>query len=411
MNDFIPQRKLDILDQTFEQLAQQESVCFGHRAKKDRTWKTGDYGRLFKRLIKFMDAVLYTKLMPFDVEQNAKRKKVTDASHLASFYRQCHQFMDLYWKGQAYSPDLQLFFDCFRKHPKIGYCLFQGARWNLEEGLCEADVFNDFVTYLRCEAKAGNIKKKIADWKAVLKSEKKSIRKYVIELARKYSKMLAVRVDMGYLTVARNEEAARTRTAWEVGDASAWSVPMDLERERAMQAENRARIDAEIALRDRTEFFDFKNQYGADKDLFEHMIGYIVKLERSDDGPYHFHCIFFFDGQKVQSVKYWTKRIERYWKKITKDRGYVHNCHINPKKEEMKKQGRWAVGRINSGNWSQVSTLGRYATWYFAKGGQRARVKPKAKSRLLTMGMIRKKRVGGPGRPRKAMKRSPSATR
>lgn len=406
MNDFIPQKKLDILDQTLEQLAQQESVCFGHRTKKDRTWKTGDYGWLFKRLIKFMDAVLYTKLMPFHVEQNGKRKKVTDASHLASFYRQCHQFMDLYWKGQAYSPDLQLFFDCFRNHPKISYCLFQGSRWNLEEGLCEAEVFNDFVTYLRREAIAGNVKKKIADWKAVLKDEKKSIRKYVIDLARTYSKMLAVRVDMGYLTAAPNEEAAYVRTAWEIGDASAWSVPMDHERERAMQAENRARIDVEIALSDRTEFFNFKNQYGADKDLFERMVGYIVKLERSDDGPYHFHCIFFFDGQKVKSIKYWTKRIERYWKKITNDRGYVHNCHLNPKKEEMKKQRRWAVGRINSGNWSQVRTLARYATWYFAKDGQRVRVKPKVKSKLLTMGLIRKKRLGGPGRPRKAMKRS-----
>ncbi|MBB5501044.1 inovirus Gp2 family protein [Paraburkholderia sp. MM5384-R2] len=407
MSVFVPQENLDILDQTFEQLAQQESVFFGHRTEKDRTWKTGDYGWLFKRLVKFMDAVLYSKLMPFHIEQHGKRKKVTDASHLASYYRQCHRFMDLYWKGQAYSPDLQLFFDCFLKHPKIGYCLFQGSRWNLEEGLCEAEVFNDFVTYLRREAVAGNVKKKIADWKAVLKDEKKSIRKYIVCLAKRYSKMLAVRVDMGYVTVAPNEEATHLRTAWQSGDASAWSAPMDAERERAMQAENRARIDVEIALRDRATFFS--NQYGADKDLFEHMIGYIVKLERSDNGPYHFHCIFFFDGQKVQSVKYWTKRIERYWKKITQDRGYVHNCHINPKKEELKMQGRWAVGRICSGSRRQVRTLARYATWYFAKDGQRVRVKPKVKSKLLTTGLTREKRLGGPGRPRKAMMRSTSA--
>ncbi|CAH2913651.1 MAG: hypothetical protein CPSOU_2309 [uncultured Paraburkholderia sp.] len=43
------------------------------------------------------------------------------------------------------------------------------------------------------------------------------------------------------------------------------------------------------------------------------MIGYIMKMERSDDGPHHFHCIFFFDGQKVQSVKYLVKKIEAYW--------------------------------------------------------------------------------------------------
>ncbi|WP_454824458.1 hypothetical protein [Paraburkholderia xenovorans] len=402
MSYFARENKLDILDQTFQQLAQQENICFGHRTKEDRAWKTGDYGWLFKRLIKFMDALLYSKLMPFNVEQNGKRKKVTNASHLASFYRQCHQFMDLYWKGQAYSPDLELFFECFRRHPKIGYCLFQGARWNLEDGLCEAEVFNGFVSFLRHEAIAGNVKKKMADWKAVLKDEKKSIRKYIEELARKYSKMLAIRVDMGYLTVAPNEDAAFVRTAWEIGDASAWTAPQDVKRERAKLAENRARIDVEAALRDRAKFFN--NPHGVDKDLFEHMIGYIVKLERSDDGPHHFHCIFFFDGQKVRSTKYWVKRIERYWKKITQDRGYIHNCHINPKKDELEKQGRWAVGHINGNSHVQVGKLARYAVWYFTKDGQRVRVKPKVKSRLLTMGMIRKKRLGGPGRPRKTVK-------
>ena len=133
------------------------------------------------------------------------------------------------------------------------------------------------------------------------------------------------------------------------------------------------------------------------------MTGYITKLERSDDGPYHFHCIFFFDGQRVQCIKYWVKRIERYWKKITNYRGYVHNCHINRKNGELEKQGRWAVGRINGNNLAQVGKLARYVAWYFTKDGQCVRVKPKAKSRLLTMGMIRKKRLGGPGRPRKAI--------
>jgi len=133
------------------------------------------------------------------------------------------------------------------------------------------------------------------------------------------------------------------------------------------------------------------------------MTGYIMKLERSDDGPYHFHCIFFFDAQKVQSIRYWVKRIERYWKKITEGRGYVHNCHQNPKKGELEKKGRWAIGRINGSDKQQVKKLANYAVWYFSKDGQRVRAKPKAKSRLLTMGKMPKRRLGGPGRPRKLL--------
>ncbi|MCX4146892.1 MULTISPECIES: inovirus-type Gp2 protein [Paraburkholderia] len=398
--------KLDMLDQTFEQIAQNEGVCIGHRTRVDRNWKTGDYGWLFKRLIKFTNAVLYSKLMPFNVERNGKRTRITEASHLASFYKYFHQYMDLYWKGQSYSPDIELFFECFNSHPKIGHCVFQGARWELETGLCEAEVFNDFVEYMRREAIAGNVKKRMADWKAVLKDEAKSIREYVTQLGHAYSKTLAVRVDMGYLTVAPNENAMLERTTWETGDASAWSALRDAELERAKLSENGARIDVKAALDDRNRFF--KNPYGVDKDLFEHMTGYILKLERSDDGPLHFHCLFFFDGQKVQNIKYWVKRIERYWKKITQDCGYVHNCHINPKKDELEQKGRWAVGQINGNNRAQVGKLARYAEWYFTKDGQRVRVKPKVKSRLLTMGIVRKKRLGGPGRPRKAVKRLPA---
>lgn len=76
-----------------------------------------------------------------------------------------------------------------------------------------------------------------------------------------------------------------------------------------MQAENRTRIDVEIGLRERARFFS--NLNGVDKDLFGHMIRYIVKLECSDDGPYHFRCIFFFDGLKVPRIQCWVKRIEQ----------------------------------------------------------------------------------------------------
>lgn len=395
----LAEKKQDILDQPFELLAQQTNVDIGYRAGEHRTWKTGDFGFLSKRLIGFMDAVLYSKLIPFNVEWVRGRRKVTEASHLSSYYNCFHHLMELYWEEQAYSPDLELFFECFRSHPMIGYCLFQRPAWPLMDGVCEADVFNDFVSYLRQQALVKNTKKRMSDWKAVIKSEKKSTRRTVMKLAQ-FSKILSIRVDMGYLTVAPDESAMRMRSAWDQGDASAWSMKNDAERDIGRFAENRARIDAEVALADRARFF--ANQRGIGKELFEHMIGYIIKFERSDSGPFHFHCLFFFDGQKLQSVKYWTKRIEEYWKKITEGRGYVHNCHINPKKEELEKQGKWAIGMIKGRDTEQLKKLSRYTEWYFAKSEQQVRMKPKARSRLLTMGMVKrkKKRLGGPERRR-----------
>ena len=399
MRTHLAEKKHDLFDQPLELLAQQSNVDIGHRTVEDRTWKEGDFGFISKRLIKFMDAVLYSKLVPFSVEWTRKRRRVSNASPLANYYRYLHQCMDLRWDGQAYSPDLELFFECFRSHPTIGYCLFTEPTWPLMNGVCEADVFNDFVAYLRQQAMVKNTKKRMSDWRAAIKYEKKSICRTVMKFAQ-FSKVLVIRVDMGYLTVAPDEAAVRVRTAWDQGDASAWSAKGDARREHGRAPENRARIDADVALADRARFF--ANQRGAGKELFEYMIGYIIKCERSDAGPYHFHCLFFFDGQKVQSVKYWTKKVEEYWGVITEGRGYVHNCHINQKKEELKKQGRWVIGKIRGRDSAQLEKLARYAHWYFAKIEQQVRIKPKTKSKLLTMGMVKKRkmRLGGPERRR-----------
>lgn len=396
----LAEKKQDILDQPFELLAQQNNVDIGYRTGEGRVWKTGDFGFLSRRLIKFMDIVLYTKVIPFRVEWVRGRRKVTEASHLAAYYPRFHHLMELYWEDQAYSPDLELFFDCYRSHPTIGYCIFQDKKWPLEDGVCEADVFNDFVSYLRQQALAKNTKKRMSDWKAVVKDEKKSIRGAIDRLKR-FSKILGIRVDLNYLQCASGRQATKVRTVWELGDASAWSAKVDAERDIGRFDENAARLDADIALQDRARFFEYQRTSG--KDVFENMIGYIMKMERSDDGPHHFHCIFFFDGQKVQSIKYLVKKIEAYWKTITEGRGYVHNCHINPKRDELEKADKWVVGKIRGSDQVKLGKLTRYVTWYFAKDEQRVRAKPKVKSRLLTTGLMRKKKkkgLGGPERRR-----------
>lgn len=390
------EKKRDILDQSFEEVAQQLNVEIGFTEKGGRTWKIGDYGGLMKRLITFMKYVLYTKEVPFHIEWSRGKRKVAEASPLAWRYKNFHYFMDLQWEGQIYSPDLELFFECFRSHPSIGHCIFVDKRQTLDGVLSEAEVFNDFVACLRREALVQNTKKRMSDWRDTVKDEKKSIRR-AIDRLKQFSKILGVRVDLNYLQCASGEQSTKVRAAWELGDASAWSAKADAESDIGRCDENAARLDADIALQDRARFFEYQRTSG--KDIFENMIGYIMKMERSDDGPHHFHCIFFFDGQKVQSVKYLVKKIEAYWKVITEGRGYVHNCHINPKREELEKADKWVVGKIRGSDQIKLGKLTRYVMWYFAKDEQRVRAKPKVKSRLLTTGLMRKKKKKGLGGP------------
>lgn len=63
-----------------------------------------------------------------------------------------------------------------------------------------------------------------------------------------------------------------------------------------------------------------------DKDL-PNIVGYIWKLEYGQQKGYHYHCIFFMDGNQFQRDAYYAEMIGQYWSKLTLDKGYYFNCH------------------------------------------------------------------------------------
>ena len=64
--------------------------------------------------------------------------------------------------------------------------------------------------------------------------------------------------------------------------------------------------------------------------LFKNMIGYIWKLEHGVKKGLHFHCVFIFDGSKVQADGYYASRIGEYWRdRITEGKGTFYNCNLN----------------------------------------------------------------------------------
>ncbi|OJU85896.1 MAG: hypothetical protein BGN93_09840 [Acinetobacter sp. 39-4] len=57
------------------------------------------------------------------------------------------------------------------------------------------------------------------------------------------------------------------------------------------------------------------------------IVGYIWKLEFGEQKGYHYHCIFFLDGNKYQKDAYYADQIGQVWQKITEEKGIYFNCH------------------------------------------------------------------------------------
>jgi len=57
------------------------------------------------------------------------------------------------------------------------------------------------------------------------------------------------------------------------------------------------------------------------------IVGYIWKLEFGQQKGYHYHCMFFMDGNKFQNDTHYAEVIGQRWAELTSNKGYYFNCH------------------------------------------------------------------------------------
>ena len=59
------------------------------------------------------------------------------------------------------------------------------------------------------------------------------------------------------------------------------------------------------------------------------IVGYIWKLEFGQKKGYHYHCLFFLNGNKYKNDAHYAEQIGSYWCKFTQDQGFYFNCNRN----------------------------------------------------------------------------------
>lgn len=359
-----------------------------------RYWGPGEYLELMQQLESFLATVLATDQTPFEIRSQYGREQVVrnpvgDSRYktLVRFWPLCGQWLDLYWLGYAYRADLQLFFDCFMQH-RYARLFSHGEMMAHVDRVTAATLYNDFVSCLRAEAVRQGVKKKLADARGNLRDQAKSIGCYLNGLTRQYGSLVPIRVDLAYEECAFDGNEAMPRMGWAVSDSGVWMpvpscVPVMEER-----LETRARIDTALAMQDRDCYFG--NQRGADKHLFERMVGNVCKMEQGGrNGANHFHCLFLIDPKGLSESDFTRLRYDMgdRWRRIARGKGMMFDCHDEAYRRSIESHVQWAIDRLDCSNAAHVERFADYVVGYFAKDdGQMPRVKPTAKARTLTKG-------------------------
>lgn len=156
---------------------------------------------------------------------------------------------------------------------------------------------------------------------------KLSMEGYLLKLLKKYRRLLVLRVDLDY-------KAEYT----------------------TLISEPEARADLARLLANRRH----------NQKLLPDIVGYVCRIEWTPLARYHFHVVFFLDGDKHQKGGYLAQVVGQYWVDIiTQGKGRFENC--NRSKRDYDKQG---VGLIHFNNSVEIDNMMKGALNYLVKKEQ-----------------------------------------
>ncbi|MDP9882403.1 hypothetical protein J2W26_006741 [Variovorax boronicumulans] len=112
-------------------------------------------------------------------------------------------------------------------------------------------------------------------------------------------------------------------------------------------------------------FLNLKRRKGS-KDVFEHSIGYIRKLEHKSRKGHHYHLMMFFNGQHVKDDYDYASELGKFWvETVTEGKGVFHNCNAN--KFGYRRCGTGLIGHMET---TKRAVLTKLAMGYLAKSDE-----------------------------------------
>lgn len=167
--------------------------------------------------------------------------------------------------------------------------LSQGRAAQYHDAEVLLPLLNGCVDQIRQEGTGKEFQSKLNNYQRSSNKNYQELTEYVEALFERYSRLLVLRLDLGY-----QKQYSKTT-----------------------QVE---------AKRDRERLFENARS----NKLFGDVVGYIWKLEHGPDKGFHYHVMLFFDGSKVREDITLACLIGKYWVDVvTKGRGLYFNCNAS----------------------------------------------------------------------------------
>ncbi|WOB92450.1 inovirus-type Gp2 protein [Providencia sp. PROV175] len=198
---------------------------------------------------------------------------------------------------QHLHPTLALLVSIFNKY-RLSDILIEGDKYWMVDSPKHVQWLNEVFREFQSTLKSPDYKKQVRAFEQGAQKNYRRAQQYIDSLYQRYSKLLVVRVDLSYKSgICHRVKAHHLRQ----------------HRQALYKAINRDR-------------------------LFSCCVGYILKLEFGMEKGFHYHALFFFDGQKVRRDITLGKHIGELWQeRITEWAGLYFNC--NYQKERYRELG------------------------------------------------------------------------
>ena len=228
-----------------------------------------------------------------------------------------------------YSPYVELFRDSVIELGMGWEQLYAPLAISPRTGKAEYLLFNELIELIREKAKSSDFKARLKRLKELAAVGYASVSQYINGLFKQHSKLLVLRLDLGY------------HSACTLG------------------------ISLDQAKKDLAHLF---NNLKKNKTLSEHRVGYIWRLEFGVEKGYHFHCLFFYNGQTAWKDEYWAMQLGEYWRNtIAPGRGQYWNVNTEQKKEEYRRKNLLGIGMIHRDDEDLRGNLLEHVAQYFFK--------------------------------------------
>ncbi|MFD1244559.1 YagK/YfjJ domain-containing protein [Paralysiella testudinis] len=148
----------------------------------------------------------------------------------------------------------------------------------------------------------------------------------------------------------------------------------------------------------KSKFTQLRNNMRANT-LFEHYLAYAAKLEYAAEKGWHYHVLFFFNGQCVHGDIHLSQQIGAYWNTIiNRDIGLYHSCNMHKDRYEFS-----PLGVIDYADTEKIQQL-KAISAYLCKeqGGEMEAWRDRAGKSLRSFNTSHyQPKISGLGRPRR----------